>query len=146
MSDKACPLPATANHDEADMIRRMLAGRRIAVVGLSDDPSRASYGVAQYLRAAGKEIIPVNPTHETVMGFKCYPTLEEVPGPIDVVNVFRRPEFCADVAAQAVKVRAKGVWLQAGIYSDEAERIALEGGLDFVQGRCIMVDHMHRNR
>src|SRR4051812_15303584 len=92
---EACKLPSSAPADEETMIRRMLAGRRIAVVGLSTDRYRASYDVASYLKRAGYEIIPVNPKHDEVMGMKCYPTLQDVPGPIDVVDVFRRPEYCA---------------------------------------------------
>jgi predicted CoA-binding protein len=124
----------------------MLAARRIAVVGLSDDPTRASHGVASYLRSVGKDIIPVNPNHPTAMGLKCYPSLEDVPGPIDVVDVFRRAEFCADVVRSAVAVGAKGVWLQAGIVSPEAERLARDAGIDFVQDRCMKVDHMFAGR
>ena len=140
---EACPMPSTPEGtSEAAAVRRMLAGKRIAVVGLSDDPSRASYGVAAYLRSVGKEIIPVNPTHATVMGIKSYPTLEAVPGRIDVVDVFRRPEHCADVVRSAVAVKAKGVWLQSGIVSDEARQIARRAGIDYVEDRCIKVDHM----
>lgn len=142
MSEEACPLPTDPAPSEADAVRRMLAGRRIAVVGLSDDPSRASHGVASYLASVGKEIIPVNPNYTRVMGRQSYPSLEAVPGPIDVVDVFRRPEFCADVVRSAVAVGARGVWLQSGIVSDEAERLAREGGIDFVQNRCIKIDHM----
>src|SRR3954470_9118068 len=120
MPDDACPLPSSPQQAEAAPVRRRLAGRRVAVVGLSDDPSRASYGVAAYLRSMGKEIIPVNPNHAKVMGLTCYPNLESVPGPTDVVDVFRRPEYCADVARSAVAVGAKGIWLQSGITSDEA--------------------------
>src|SRR4051794_38309444 len=94
MSDEACPLPTRPGDRGEGALRRMLAGRRIAVVGLSDDPSRASHGVAAYLASVGKEIVPVNPNHATVMGMKCYPSLEDVPGAIDVVDVFRRAEFC----------------------------------------------------
>jgi len=144
--DDACPLPTGPAGREAEMVRRMLAAKRVAVVGLSDDPTRASHGVASYLRSAGKEIIPVNPTHAKVMGLKCYPSLEDVPGPIDVVDVFRRPEFCADVVRSAVAVGAKGVWLQSGIVSAEAERLAREAGIDFVQDRCMKVDHMFAGR
>jgi predicted CoA-binding protein len=146
MSDDACPLPTAPSADAFDPIQRMLAARRVAVVGLSDDPSRASYGVAGYLRSVGKEVVPVNPNYEKVMGMTCYPSLRDVPGPIDLVNVFRRPEFCAGVAEDAVAVGAKGVWLQSGIVSNEAARIAQEAGLDFVQNRCLMVDHMHQGR
>src|SRR5438874_5154602 len=112
-SGEACPLPTSrggAARGDESAIRRMLAARRIAVVGLSDDPSRPSYDVASYLRSVGKEILPVNPNHKTVMGLTCYPSLAAVPGPIDVVDVFRRPEFCADVTRDAVEVGAKGVW------------------------------------
>lgn len=141
MFDDACPMP-TPPGGEAGAVRRMLAGRRIAVVGLSDDPSRASHGVATYLASVGKEIIPVNPNHRRVLGRACYASLEDVPGPIDVVDVFRRPEFCADIVRSAVAIGAKGVWLQSGIVSPEAERIAREAGVDFVQDRCMKVDHM----
>ena len=125
---------------------RMLRGRRIAIVGLSDDPSRPSHGVAAYLRAAGKEIVPVNPNCKSVMGLKSYPALEDVPGPIDVVNVFRQAEHCPRIAQSAVAIGAKGVWLQSGVVSAEAERIARAAGIDFVQDRCMKVEHMFRDR
>ena len=145
-SEDACPLPGDLPDDEAAAIRRMLAGKRIAVVGLSDDPSRPSYDVARYLMSVGKEIIPVNPNHAKVMGLKCYPSLGQVPGPVDVVDVFRRPEFCADVVRDAIAAGARGVWLQTGIVSDEAERLAAEAGIDFVQDRCLKVEHMFQGR
>jgi predicted CoA-binding protein len=129
--------------DEAP-IRRMLRAQRIAIVGLSDDPSRASHAIGQYLIGVGKTVIPVNPTCRTVMGLACYPSLADVPGPVDLVNVFRRPEFCADVARDAVTVGAKGLWLQAGIYNEEAKAIARNAGIDYVEGRCIMVEDRHR--
>ena len=145
MPDDACPLPTQPPDDEAAVIRRMLSGKRIAVVGLSDDPYRPSHDVARYLQSVGKEVIPVNPNHQRVLGLKCYPSLEAVPGPIDVVDVFRRPEFCADVARSAVAVGAKGVWLQTGIVNDEAEHMDTEAVIDFVQHRCMKVEHMfHR--
>ena len=146
MPEDACPLPTNPSGRQVDVVRRLLAGKRIAIVGLSDDPSRPSYGVASYLLSVGKEIIPINPNHARVMGLTCYPSLEAVPGPIDVVDVFRRPEHCADVVRTAVKVGAKGVWLQSGIVSAEAERVAREAGIDFVQDRCIKVDHMFGGR
>ena len=146
MPEDACPLPTNPSGRQAEIVRRLLAGKRIAIVGLSDDPSRPSYGVASYLLSVGKEIIPINPNHARVMGLNCYPSLEAVPGPIDVVDVFRRPEHCADVVRSAVAVGAKGVWLQSGIVSAEAERVAREAGIDFVQDRCIKVDHMFGGR
>jgi predicted CoA-binding protein len=138
MSDDFCPLPSDAGSGTA-AIRRMLSARRIAIVGLSDNLSRPSSGVAHYLVSAGREIVPVNPKCRTVMGLQCYPSLEAVPGKIDLVDVFRRSEFCPDVARSAVAVGAKGLWLQSGVVSPEAEAIARNAGLDFVQDRCIKV-------
>jgi uncharacterized protein len=146
MPEDACPLPTDPPADEAAIIRRMLGARRIAVVGLSDDPTRPSHDVARYLRSAGKEIIPVNPNHSKVMGLTCYASLAAVPASIEVVDVFRRPEFCAGVVREAIAAGAKGVWLQSGIVSEEAERLAAEAGIDFVQDRCMKVEHMfHRS-
>jgi predicted CoA-binding protein len=146
MSEDACPLPAGHKDSEADAVRRMLAAKRIAVVGLSDDPGRPSYDVASYLKSVGKEILPVNPNHKTVMGLTCYSSLAAIPGPIEVVDVFRRPEFCADVVRDAVEAGAKGVWLQSGISSDEARAIARRAGVDYVEDRCLKVEHMFRDR
>jgi hypothetical protein len=122
----------------------MLKAKRIAVVGMSDDPDRPSHGIGGYLLAHGYEVIPVNPSHDAVLGKKCYASLADAPGEIDLVDVFRRPEFCADVTREAIAVGAKGVWLQAGIRNEEAKRLAAEAGIGFVQDRCIMVEHMQR--
>jgi len=127
-------------------MERMLNAKRVAVVGLSDDPSRPSFGVASYLLSVGKEVIPVNPNHERVLGLKCYPSLSSAPGPIELVDVFRRAEFCADVVREAIAVGAKGVWLQSGIVSDEARELAGRAKLDYVENRCLMVDLMRRGR
>jgi len=143
-ASEACRLPSVLADDEAVMIRRMLEGKRVAVVGLSDRPSRPSHDVARYLKAAGYEIIPVNPRYTSVMGLPCYPSLAAVPGRIDVVNVFRRSEHCPDVVREAVAVDAGGVWLQQGIISDESEQIARAAGLDFVQDRCLKIEHLYR--
>jgi predicted CoA-binding protein len=133
-----------ADVDDA-AIRRMLAGRRLAVVGLSDEPARPSYGVSAHMQRAGYTILPVNPNCRLALGQPCHATLADVPGPIDVVNVFRRPLACAQVVRDAIAVGAKGVWLQTGIVNDEARRLASEAGIDFVQDRCIMIEHMrHR--
>jgi predicted CoA-binding protein len=146
MSTDACPLPSRSPGAEAAAVDRMLQARRIAVVGMSDDPSRPSHGIGGYLLAHGYEVIPVNPNHEQVMGLKCYPSLSAVPGPIDLVNVFRRPDACADVARDALAAGAGGLWLQAGIRNEQARRLAEEANVDFVQDRCIMVEHMARRR
>jgi len=144
MSNESCPLPSFDQPISA--MERMLNAKRIAVVGLSDDPSRPSFGVASYLLSAGKEVIPVNPNHQRVLGLKCYPSLTAAPGPIDLVDVFRRPEFCADVVREVIAIGAKGVWLQSGIISDEARELAGKAKLDYVENRCLMVDLMRRER
>ena len=138
--DDACPLPTPKKSGEQEAISQMLRGKRIAVVGMTPDASRAGNYVPEFLRSRGREVIPVNPTYPTVSGLKSYPSLADVPGKIDVVLVFRRPEYCAQIAEEAAAVRASGLWLQSGIYSDEAKRIAEEAGMNFVQGRCMMVE------
>jgi uncharacterized protein len=143
MPQDACTLPARDDHDDATIIRRLLALNRIAVVGLSDHPSRPSYYVSSYMMGQGKEIIPVNPRHATVFGLKCYPSLEEVPGPIELINIFRRPELCPEVVRSAVKLGARGIWIQSGIISDESRQLARQAGIDYIEDRCIMVEHMH---
>ena len=145
MTYNACPLP-DPNAPEPSALEQLLSAKRIAVVGLSDDPSRASYYVAKYMKDHGREIVPVNPNHDAIFGLKCYASLEDVPGRIDLVNVFRLPRFCPGVVESAIKVRAGGVWLQSGIVSAEAQRLAEEAGLPFVQDRCLMVEHSRHSR
>jgi uncharacterized protein len=142
MSDagEACPLPSAKKRGEQEAISAMLKGRRIAVVGMTPDPSRAGSYVPAFLRSRGREVVPVTPAHGEVDGLKSYPTLRDVPGRIDVVLVFRRPEFCAQIAEEAVAAGAGGLWLQSGIYNQEARRIAEAAGIEFVQGRCMMVE------
>src|SRR4051812_49151892 len=138
--DEACPLPSPKTASEQEMIRAMIAMRRIAVVGMTPDPNKAGHYVPEFLMSRGKTIVPVNPNYPEVLGEKSYPSLADVPGEIDVVLVFRRPEFCAQVARDAAAVKAKGLWLQSGIYSDEAKQVAKAAGMLFVQGRCMMVE------
>ena len=114
--------------------------RRIAVVGLSADPGRASHGVARALLDQGYEIVPVNPTIDEVLGLRSYPSLADVPGEIDVVDVFRRSEFLEEVARDAAAVGAKALWLQMGLRSEAARRIAEEAGMDYVEDLCLKVE------
>jgi uncharacterized protein len=146
MSPEVCPLPSREPGHEAAAVDRMLRARRIAVVGMSDNPDRPSNGIGGYLIAHGFDVVPVNPNHQKVLGRKCYARLADIPGGVDLVNVFRRPAACADVARDAIAIGAKGIWLQSGIRSEEAQRQAEEAGVDFVQDRCIMVEHMSRRR
>ena len=127
----------------------VLAGaRRIAVVGASSRPFRPSSGVVEYLLRAGYEIIPVNPNESEVHGVPAVPNLAEAAasGPIDIVVVFRRPEACPGVAAEAVAVGARVLWLQLGVISWEAARIAAAGGLGVVMDRCTAVEHRRIRR
>jgi predicted CoA-binding protein len=143
MSGEACTLPSRGG-EEHEIIGRMLSSKRIAIVGMSDDPGRPSHRIGAYLLSNGFEIIPVNPKHENVLGKKCYPSLRDVPEKIDLVNVFRRPLACAAVAEDAISIGAKGLWLQSGIRNEDAKKIAEQAGMDFIQDRCIMVEHMSR--
>jgi hypothetical protein len=119
----------------------MREARTIAVVGASPDPSRTSYRVMRYLQDAGYRCIPVNPNTGEVLGERCYPTLADVPEAVDFVDVFRRPEYCAAVAEDAVAIGARALWLQLGIRNADARRIAVEAGLDYVEDACTLVVH-----
>ena len=113
----------------------------IAVVGASPDPLRTSNAVMRYLQRVGYRCIPVNPNAEEVLGERCYPSLHDVPEPVDLVDVFRRPEYCASVARDAAAVGAPALWLQLGIRSADARRIAEEAGMDYVEDACTLVVH-----
>ena len=124
-----------------DRIRTILRyAHRIAVVGLSPRRHRASYGVAAALQAQGYDIVPVNPNADEVLGQRSYASLADVPGEVDLVDVFRREEHLPDVTRQAAEFGARGVWYQLGLRSDEGARIAEEAGLDLVQDRCLKVE------
>jgi predicted CoA-binding protein len=146
MPADACPLPAPLDSDEIATISRLLKAQRIAIVGLSDDPSRPSHEIATYLISVGKEILPINPNHREILGRPCYPTLADVPGPIDLVNVFRKPEACAEIARDAIAAGAKGIWLQSGITNRQARELARKAGVDYVENQCILVQHTDKMR
>jgi predicted CoA-binding protein len=111
--------------------------RTIAVVGLSSRPNRPSYEVARYLQEHGYRIVPVNPNETEVLGERAYASLADIPERIDVVDVFRRAEETPAIARDAVAIGARVLWLQEGIVSDEAARIATDGGLEVIMGVCI---------
>jgi predicted CoA-binding protein len=112
--------------------------RTVAVVGLSANPDKPSNEVARYLKLRGYRVIPVNPKEERLLGERAYPSVADIPERVDVVDVFLRPERVPDVARDAVRAGAKTLWLQQGIVSPEARRIAEENGLDYVEDRCAM--------
>jgi predicted CoA-binding protein len=116
--------------------------RNIAVVGLSSHPWRASYGVSQYMQRSGYRIIPVNPNETLVLNERAYPSLDEVPGPLEIVNIFRRSEFVPDIVDSAIRRSAKVIWMQLEVVHEEAAERALAAGLDVVMDRCILQEHM----
>lgn len=123
-------------------LRRILKeNRTIAVVGLSADWYRPSYFAAKYMQEHGFRVIPVNPKYEEILGEKCYPDLKSIPDKIDIVDVFRKPADCVPIAQDAVAIGAKVLWLQLGVVNQEAERIALAGGLDVVMDRCMKIEY-----
>jgi predicted CoA-binding protein len=116
--------------------------RTIAIVGASPRPDRPSHGVMRYLLEHGYRVLPVRPRDcDEVLGVPCVASLAEIGEPVDLVDVFRRPEFCTDVAREAVAAGAGALWLQLGIVSPEARRIAIEGGLDYVENLCTAIVH-----
>ncbi len=115
--------------------------RRVAVVGISDKPHRPSHYVSEYLLHAGFTIYPVNPRYEEVLGLKCYPRLSDIPHPIEIVDIFRRPDTVIPVVEEAIKIGAKVVWMQQGVINREAAEIALKAGLMVVMDRCLKVEH-----
>jgi predicted CoA-binding protein len=118
------------------------AARTIALVGASPDPRRPSHGVMAYLLRAGYRVLPVNPeAGSEVLGVPCVARLAELEDPIDVVDVFRRPEFCGEIAQEAAAIGAGALWLQLGVRSAEARRIAEEAGMDFVEDECTAIVH-----
>jgi uncharacterized protein len=130
-----------ANPTDA-VIREILATpQTVAVVGCSSDPSRDSHRIARLMQQRGHRVIPVNPTEREVLGETCYPSLRDVPEPIDMVDVFRRPEFVAGVAADAIAVGAKTLWLQLGVIDEQAALDAQAAGLTVVMDRCPAIEY-----
>jgi predicted CoA-binding protein len=116
--------------------------KTIAVVGLSSNPARASFGVSRYMQKQGYRIVPVNPAEESVLGEKSYASLTEIPFPVDCVNVFRRPEFVPEIVDGAIAMGAKSVWMQDGVVHEEAAAKARASGLDVVMDDCVFRQHM----
>jgi uncharacterized protein len=125
-----------------DKLKKILThAHTIAMVGASSNPERASFGIMERLQSVGYRVIPVNPRETEVLGEKAYGSLAEIPVPIDIVDVFRRPEDTPAIADEAVQAGAKMLWLQQGITSEEAARRATAGGLEVVMDACISATH-----
>ncbi len=115
--------------------------KRIAVVGLSDNPERTSHSVSKAMQDQGYEIIPVNPVIDSALGVKAVASLEEIEGPVDIVNIFRRSEFLPDLAREFDKIDAKIFWAQLGVMNEEAYSFLKERGYTVIMDRCIKVEH-----
>jgi predicted CoA-binding protein len=139
MSD-ACEMPL--HNASPEEVRALLQGvHTIAVVGLSDKPYRDSYRVAAYLKDQGYRIIPVNPMITAVLGEKAYARLRDVPGQIDLVDIFRKPEAVPEIVDEAIAVGARAVWMQEGIVHNAAADKARAAGLQVVMNKCILKEH-----
>ena len=125
----------------ADILKQ---AKTIAVVGLSDNPLRPSHGVAAYLQSHGYHIIPVNPEIQMSLGEKAYPSLLDVPEKIDIVDIFRRPEFVQEVVDQAIQLKVPAVWMQEEVIHEKAAEKARKAGLFVVMDRCILMEHRAR--
>ena len=125
-----------------DEIRSLLSkARRIAIVGLSDKPDRASYRVGAYLKAQGYTIIPVNPVKETILDEKVYPSLKDIPEPVDIVDIFRKVDAIPAIVDEAIAISAKAVWMQLGLAHRESAEKARQAGLVVVQDKCTKIEH-----
>ncbi len=133
--------------NEPTAIARILAEyKNIAVVGLSSNPMRASFGVSQYMQQHGYRILPVNPNETEVLGESAYASLAEVPEPLELVDIFRRSEDAGAVVDEAIALGAKAVWLQEGVIDEAAAQRALDAGLLVVMDRCILKEHVRWRR
>jgi len=123
-------------------IQRLLhTSKTIAIVGLSSNELRPSYFVGYYLKRHGYQVVPVNPHEANVLGETCYPRLQDVPVPVDIVNVFRAPDALPGIARDAVAIHARALWCQFGVINEEAARTAEDGGVTVIMDRCIKVEH-----
>ncbi len=123
------------------LIRSALDEKRVAVVGMSSKELRASYFVGFYLKRNGYDVVPVNPRETEILGMTCYPSLEDIPDPVDVVDVFREPAAVPQIAEESVAIGAKYMWLQFGVISSEGVSIAAAGGVKSIVDRCIKIEH-----
>ena len=131
-------------HNDLHALRRMLKTyRTIAVVGLSAEWHRPSFFAAKYMQSHGYTIVPVNPRYagQTILGARCYASLQDIAHPVDMVDVFRRSEDVLPIAEQAVQIGARCLWQQLGVHNPEAEAVARAAGMDTVVNRCVKIEH-----
>ena len=135
-----CELPEE-NATPAEIAEILRTTKTIAVVGLSPKPERPSHSVSQYMKGQGYTIIPVNPGHKELLGEKAYPSVADVPGPIDMVNIFREPAAVPEIVDQAIAKKAKVIWMQLGIVHNAAAEKARAAGLKVVMNKCLYIEH-----
>lgn len=128
--------------NEPETIAKILSMKTVAVVGLSDNPERPSFGVAKYLMENGFEVVPVNPAIPGWLGKKSFPDLPSVLQKVEVADIFRKSEAVPEIVEQAIRIGAKAVWMQEGVVHEEAARRAEEAGLLVVMDRCLMKEHV----
>lgn len=131
----------TTNDEIGELLKK---AKTIAVVGLSDSPLRPSYGVSAYMQGHGYHIIPVNPAIKGALGEKAVPTLTDVQGKIDIVDVFRRSEFVPEIVDEAIRLKVPAIWLQEGVIDEEAAEKARKAGIFVVMDLCILKEHRKR--
>ena len=138
--DTNCELPDS--NPPSEEIRALLSESKvIAIVGLSDKADRASNKVAVYLKEHGYKIIPVNPMKDEILGDKCYPTLSDIPEPVDIVDIFRKVDVIPSIVDEAINISAKAVWMQLGLAHHESAEKARQAGLVVVQSKCTKIEH-----
>ncbi len=130
--------------DPNQITELLRTAKTIAVVGLTSNPMRPSNGVSEYMQSQGYRIIPVNPNEREVLGEKAYATLADIPEKVDLVNIFRRPEFVADIVQQTIALKVPAIWLQEGVIDERAAQAARDAGLVVVMDRCILKEHRRR--
>ncbi len=133
--------PLSQSDPIADLLER---AKTIAVVGLSDNPMRPSHGVSAYMQSHGYRIIPVNPNVKECLGERSYATIRDVPEKIDIVNIFRRPEFVEEIVDQAIQLKVPAIWMQEEVIHEKAAQKAREAGIFVVMDRCILLEHRAR--
>src|SRR4051812_38809743 len=140
---KEAVVPSTQADPISDLLKR---AQVIAVVGLSNSPLRPSHGVSAYMQTHGYRIIPVNPQIHEALGEKAYPSLLDIPGKIDIVDIFRRPEFVEEIVDQAIQLKVPAVWMQEDVVHERAAEKARKAGIFVVMDRCILKEHQARFR
>ena len=128
------------NHINQNIPKILRTAKIIAIVGLSNKPERTSYKVGAHIKQTGYTIFPVNPNYDTVMDLKCYNALNEIPEPVDIVNIFRQSEDVLPIVKDAIKIKAKVIWMQLGIENKEAAKLAIDAGMQVIMNRCIKIE------